>query len=94
MTTGTVVDLSKYIDTQFFGDRPHIRGRRIPVATIVHRTQANNWTITQASYDFSLTEEEVLAAMLYYKEHQALIDQQEAEENARFDQMKQQHGND
>ncbi|MCD4686829.1 MAG: DUF433 domain-containing protein [Anaerolineae bacterium] len=91
MVSGTVVDLSKYIDTQFFGDRPHVRGRRIPVATIVQRAQANNWTITQTAYDFSLSEEEVLAALLYYKEHQDRLEQQEAEENARFDELKRAH---
>ena len=26
------VDLSKYIETRFFGERPHIRGRRLLVS--------------------------------------------------------------
>ena len=29
-------DLSKYVEVRIFGERPHIRGRRIPVAMIVY----------------------------------------------------------
>ena len=82
------VDLRKYIDMQFFGERPHIRGRRVPIAQIVAFARANNWNITDLMYNFSLTEPQVLAALLYYQEHKATIDQQEAEENAAFEEMK------
>ena len=88
----TTVDLVKYIDTQFFGERPHIRGRRVPVAIIAHRAHANGWTVSQTAYDFTLSESEVLAALLYYAEHQAGIEQQEAEEQAEFKEMKRLHG--
>lgn len=37
MTTPTTVDLTKYIETRLFGDRPHVRGRRIPAAAVVRR---------------------------------------------------------
>ena len=88
----TDVDLSKYIDMVHFGDRPHIRGRRVPVGMIVRRMQVNSWTVEQTAEDFALTETEILAALLYYEQHKALIDQQEAEEDALFQQMKQQYG--
>jgi len=76
------VDLQKYIDTQFFNERPHIRGKRIPVALIANRMAANHWTIAETAYDFTLSEAEVLAALLYYEEHQDEIQQQEAKEAA------------
>jgi uncharacterized protein (DUF433 family) len=90
----TTVDLSKYIETRFFEDRPHIRGRRVPIAVIVRRARVNNWTAAQTAYDFTLSEAEVLAALLYYQEHQEQIEQQEAEENARFEEMKRYDGSD
>lgn len=86
------VDLSKYIETRFFGMRPHIRGRRIPIAIIVYQARANSWTIAQTSWNFTLAEAEVLAAMLYYEEHQSEIDKQETEETHLFEEMKRSDG--
>jgi uncharacterized protein (DUF433 family) len=63
------VDLRKYIDTQFFGVRPHIRGRRVPVAMIANRMRANHWTVAETAYDFTLSEAEVSVALLYYEEY-------------------------
>jgi len=91
--TPTPVDLSKYIDRRLFGERPHIRGRRIPVAIIAYQQRANNWTIAETAHNFSLSGAQILAALLYYDEHQAMIDEQEAEERRQFDAMKHQHGN-
>jgi len=71
------VDLSKYVETRLFGDRPHIRGRRVPVALIVYQARANNWTTTETAWNFTLSEAEILAAMLYYEEHKDEIDRQE-----------------
>jgi len=92
MYTPAPVDLQKYIDAQFFDDRPHIRGKRIPVALIANRMAANHWTVAETAYDFSLSEAEVLAALLYYEEHHAEIQQQEAKEAALFDEMKRSYG--
>ncbi len=75
------VDLSKYIETRLFGERPHIRDRRIPIAVIVYQARANSWTIAETAWNFTLAEAEVLAAMLYYEEHQSEIDAQEFSEN-------------
>jgi len=82
------VDLQKYIETRLFGNRPHIRGKRIPVALIAQRLSANDWTIAETAYDFTLTEAEVLAALLYYEEHLDEIQQQERKESALFDDLK------
>jgi uncharacterized protein (DUF433 family) len=82
------VDLSKYVAIEVMGERPHIRGRRIPVAMIVHRMRANGWTVAETAYDFSLSEAEISAALLYYEEHQAEIEREEAAEAEQFEQMK------
>ncbi len=79
------VDLSKYIESRLFGERPHIRERRIPIAVVVYQARANNWTIAETAWNFTLAEAEVLAAMLYYQEHQTEIDEQEAEETRLFE---------
>ena len=86
------IDLSQYIERRFFEDRPHIRGRRVPVALIVHFAQANNWNVTETASNFTLTEAQVLAAFLYYVERQVEIEQQEAREQVRFEEMKRLHG--
>jgi uncharacterized protein (DUF433 family) len=86
------VDLRKYIEVRLFDDRPHIRGRRIPVATIVQRMRLNHWTIADTAEDFALSEAEVSAALLFYEENREIIDRQEQEENAKFEEMKRLHG--
>lgn len=86
------VDLSKYIETRYFGERPHIRGRRIPVATVAYNAQTNGWSIAGTAENFGLNEAEVLAALLYYQEHQMRIDAQEAEEIRLGEAMRRQHG--
>ncbi|MBI5957182.1 MAG: DUF433 domain-containing protein [Chloroflexi bacterium] len=88
----TLADLRKYVDTRFFDERPHIRGRRIPIATVAYNVRTNGWTIGETAHNFSLSEPEVLAALLYYHEHQDEIDRQEEEEKRLFDDMKRQHG--
>lgn len=85
------VDLSKYIETRLFEERPHIRGRRIPIAMIVYTARGNQWDVAETAYQFSLSEAEVLAAMLYYQEHREDIDRQEADEQLKFDEMKQKY---
>jgi uncharacterized protein (DUF433 family) len=90
--TPTQIDVSKYIEIRLFEDRPHIRGRRIPVAIVVLRVQQNNMTNGEAAYDFGISEAEVLAALLYYQEHKAMIDAQIEEETVAFNEMKRLHG--
>jgi uncharacterized protein (DUF433 family) len=75
-----------------FEDRPHIRGRRIPVEIIVSQQRLNRWSIAETAYNFSLSESEVLAALLYYAENQSLMDAQIAQSIAEHESMKQLHG--
>jgi uncharacterized protein (DUF433 family) len=70
------VDLSKYIDVR--ENRATIRGRRLPVAFVVSAQQANALSIAELAYEFTLSEEQVLAALLYYREHKAEVDSQDA----------------
>jgi uncharacterized protein (DUF433 family) len=72
------VDLSKYIETRLLGDRPHLRGRRIPISVIARTAADNGHGVSELMYDFDLSETEVLASLLYYSEHQASIEAQEA----------------
>jgi uncharacterized protein (DUF433 family) len=88
------VDLRKYVETRIFGDRPHIRGRRIPVVTVAHYHQRQGWSIVQLAENFGLSEAEVLAALLYYEENKLLIETQEAAYQAELDAAYQRYGND
>ena len=80
-------DLRKYIDTVYYGERPHIRGRRLLVSMIAANYETNALSIEELAHEFTISEEEVLAALLYYREHRAEIDQQDARENERFEEM-------
>ena len=84
--------LEKYIETRLFGERPHIRGRRIWVSMIAANAERNNLSVSELAYEFSLTQKEVLAALLYYQEHKDEIDRQDAEEQKLFDEMRRLYG--
>jgi uncharacterized protein (DUF433 family) len=86
------LDLSKYIDTHFFGKRPHVRGRRVPVATIAHNHRDNGWEVERLAYEFSLNVPQVLAALLYYEEHSEAIEALEAAHQAALQAMQREHG--
>ncbi len=79
------IDLRKYIDTQTYMERPYIRGRRVPVATIAYSARDLGWDVAKLAYEFTLSETQVLAALLYYQEHHDLIDKQEAEYQFQLD---------
>ncbi len=91
-TVPATVDLSKYIDFKFFGERPHIRGRRIWVSMIAANAEHNHWSVAELAYNFTLTEEEVLAALLYYREHKEDIDRQDIEAQKEFDELAERSG--
>ncbi len=86
------IDLSKYIETHLFQERPHIRGRRIPVATVAYNARTNGWGVSELAENFGLSDEQVLAALLYYSDHTSEIDAQEAAYQAELDNAYQQHG--
>lgn len=77
--------LSRYIEIRLMEARPHIRGRRVPVALLAYSAQSEKWGPAELAYQFSISEVEALAALLYYKEHQGEIDALEAEEQAKLD---------
>jgi uncharacterized protein (DUF433 family) len=84
------VNLSKYIELR--DDRPHIRGRRLPVIFVAAAEQANHLAIPELAYQFTLSEEEVLAALLYYREYKAEMDAQDAADAQQSLEMHQRYG--
>lgn len=70
--------LHPYIETRIFGERPHVRGRRIPVATLAHYQRDHGWDAPTLADEFSLSLAEVHAALDYYAIHQTDIEAQEA----------------
>lgn len=68
------IDLTKYIEKRYFDARPHIRGRRVPVALIAYTRRDHNMNIVELMDAYTLSEAEVLAALLYYAENHDEID--------------------
>ena len=84
------VDLSKYIEMR--DGRPNVRGRRLPVSFIASAHQVNNLSIAELAYDYTISEEQVLAALLYYREHKEEIDRQDAVEREEWEEMYKRYG--
>ncbi|MCA0456044.1 MAG: DUF433 domain-containing protein [Chloroflexi bacterium] len=89
--TPAPIDLSKYIELR--DDRAHIRGRKLPVAFVAIAHETNQTSIADLAYQFTLTEEQVLAALLYYREHKTQIDAQETADREQSQQMHERYGN-
>jgi uncharacterized protein (DUF433 family) len=70
------IDLSGYIEIR--DGRANVRGRRLPVVFIAKHQQANHSSVSDLADGFTLSDEQVLAALLYYREHQAELDAQYA----------------
>lgn len=85
------VDLSKYVETRLMGDHPHVRGRRMPVAWVASAAPANGYDIADLMDNYTLTEEQVLAALLYYREHQEELDAQDARDHQEWLELKAQY---
>lgn len=78
------VDLTRYIDKRHFGERPHIRGRRIPVWIIAHAMLDNaDIGVPELMYSYDLSEPEVLAALLYYQIYSYEVEALEEETRAK-----------
>ena len=56
-------------------DEPHIRGRRIPVLTIVERVEGRGLGPTTVADRHDLDISEVYAALLYYHDHPCEFEQ-------------------
>jgi uncharacterized protein (DUF433 family) len=89
--TPATVDLSKYVETRLMGDRPHVRGRRLPV-TFVASAYDNGQSIVEIMYNYTLSEQQVLAAILYYREHKTELDAQDEREQREWDIMRAKYG--
>lgn len=69
----------------FRGGRPRIAGRRITVDDVVIMHLRLNLSIDEISAKYNLTFAEIHAALAYYYDHQAEIDQQISDDEAVFD---------
>lgn len=76
------VELSKYIEVGTTGEPPHLRSNHLPIICIANSASTQPMTVTQLAYQYSLTEVEVLAALLYYRDHKAEIDALIAEDSS------------
>ncbi len=79
------VDLSKYIEMR--DNRPNIRGRRFPVMHLISYQRKNQFTLEELCDDFSLSEAEVLAAFLYYRQHKDEMDRQDEEDTQAWEEQ-------
>jgi uncharacterized protein (DUF433 family) len=74
-------DLSHYIDSSQAGKPPFLRGHLLTVAEVAYGRHYQGMDITQLMKTFTLTETEVLAALLYYAEHRDEINALEQADN-------------
>jgi uncharacterized protein (DUF433 family) len=73
------IDFTRYIEKRRFGDRPHIRGRRLPIWVIGSAVRDNEGIgIPELMYNYDLTEAQAIAALFYYVLHEEEIECQEA----------------
>jgi uncharacterized protein (DUF433 family) len=83
--TATQIDLSPYIEHRLFGERPHLRGRRLPVWVVAHAVLDNQGVGVPELVDaYDMTTAEGLATLLYYTQHRDEIEALEAAENEKF----------
>lgn len=77
-TIDHIVDLEDYIDYTLMSGRPHVRGRRIDIPTIV--TLAQRLPIAAVANELALSVPQVVAALLYYERNKAAVDASIAED--------------
>jgi uncharacterized protein (DUF433 family) len=73
-----MVDLEEYIDYTLMSGRPHVRGRRVDIPTIV--TLAESLPIAAVADELALDVPQVVAALLYYERNKAVVDASVAED--------------
>jgi uncharacterized protein (DUF433 family) len=64
------------------GGKPHIAGRRITVQNIAVLHVYNGWNVEQIADELELTPAQIHAALSYYHDHKAEIDQSIREADA------------
>lgn len=89
-TTPYLTDLSRYIEVR--DGRPHIRGRRVSVMFVVKASEINHFSVDELAHEFTLSNEQVLAALLYYHEHKSDLDAQDEVDTAESDELNQRYG--
>jgi hypothetical protein len=77
------LDLSKYVDTS--GERPVLRGSELPIATLAYRALSCSWGLDELAYQFSLSEIDVLAGLLYYTQYRDQVDALEDSSDLEFE---------
>jgi uncharacterized protein (DUF433 family) len=82
-------DLSKYIEMR--EGRANIRGRRLPISYIAATQRAQHSTVEELADKYTLTVEQVLAALLYYREHQVEIDEKDAQDVREWEELRRQN---
>ncbi len=63
------------------------------MATIAHSARSQGWDVAELAYQFTLSETQVLAALLYYEEHREEIESQEIAYQSLLDEAYRLHGN-
>jgi uncharacterized protein (DUF433 family) len=75
-------DLSKYVELRPYepvSAYPFIRGRRLPVSFIGRNYVNQHKTVAEIASVYSVSEEEILAGVLYYLEHRDEVEAVEEE---------------
>lgn len=75
MTTQVVLDQHIEIDPVIAGGKPHIAGHRITVQNIVIWHERIGLSADEIAAEYNLTLSEVYAALTYYYDHRAEIDE-------------------
>lgn len=73
------------------GGKPRIVGRRITVADIVTWYLYQNLSVNEIAQEYDLLPVQIHAALTYYYDHQAEIDQREAADLAAVEALRQQY---
>lgn len=86
-TIDHIIDLEDYIDYTLMSGRPHIRGRRVDIATIV--ALAERLPVAAVAHELTLSVPQVVAALLYHERNKALIEAHIAEDAQQHAQARQ-----
>ncbi len=84
------VDLSKYIEMR--DGRPNIRGRRLPVSFVAKDYAEKQRSLSEIAWSYTISEEQVVAAILFYLEHREEVDTQDTQLEQEFDELYERFG--
>lgn len=73
------------------GGKPRIAGRRITVADVAFWHLQQGRAIDEIAQEFDLTHAQIHAALAYYYDHRAAIDQREAADETAAEQLRSQY---